>query len=158
MSAATAPYLSPSERAERAEFLNRLGVGPSARRKPLGLAPIGDDEGNARPAEFSFHFADGKDKAFVDAPLSFAWLFYYLDLVGDALITAHNQTVDQIKVKFDGVEAKLAEAQVPLRNEIGSLRNENVALKNEIDALRLQIERSVTKPAARRAVAKAKQA
>ena len=148
-----------TEHRDREALLRSLGVSLAkpgativdhpARRKPLGLAPIGDnDEGNARPAEFSFHFADGKDQAFVDAPLSFAWLFYYLDLVGDALITAHNGTVDQIRVKFDGVEAKLAEAQGALRNEIGSLRNELEAVRLENQRLQLMIESRASTPAA----------
>jgi hypothetical protein len=171
MSAANAARQPPETEAERVYRLHGLtpprdasaiGRGSSTRpqrsaaRAPLGLAPVGDDEDEKDdPLEnFTFGFQNGAYKGYPEAPLRSDWAFHFLDRAGAALLALHidefNDLQDRLKRKFDGVEAKFAEAQGALRNELGSLRNELKAVRLENQRLQLLVENQrAPKPASR---------
>jgi hypothetical protein len=148
-----AVYLSDAERKEREAMLRSLGVSfakPNAqvipleerRRKPLGLAPApgADDDASPRGCEpadsFSFHFADGKDQAYLANAVSAGFVYSYLDIIGGVIIELHNDDVDEINNLQDRLKRRFDDIESARRSEIAELRLALTEARCEIREMR----------------------
>jgi hypothetical protein len=145
-------YFSDAERQERHALLQRLGVSfakPDAkvvaleerRRRPLGLRPAPGDDG-PEPSEEPDSAGRGEPYkgllAAVDAetramPASVGYTLQHIDIIAEAMLDAHNETVDTINWLQDRLKSKFD----ALENTIGALKNENQSLRLILENLRI---------------------
>jgi hypothetical protein len=146
--------LTPEEIAERKALFRRLdrefGKGatvipldhPSQTRRPLGLRPAADPantEDDDDPAKDwqGFHFSEGKDETFLAGAVSFAWLFYYLNIIGGVLLSLHNDIVKEINTSlWNDIKRKFREVEAERRVEVSELKVVIAELRAEVSALR----------------------
>jgi hypothetical protein len=159
MTANAARDFTAAEIAERKAFLRQLRNLPprpsadvipiGSQRKPLGLGIVTDDndddaEDDPTQGWQGFHFGEGKTKEFLEGAIRTDWLFHYLDIVGGALLEVHNDGVrefnglqDDLKRKFNAIEAARRVEVAELKTVVAELRAEIHAMRSIQEASRI---------------------
>lgn len=144
--AAHAP-LTEAELVERRAFLQRLGIDrkPSAEvvplRKPLGLAPVLDDEPERAAASEGSGYRstlwDGKSEAFLKSAHSVRGAYEQFDALAGMILELHNQNVAEVNDLQDRLKTKFAE----LETENAKARALTAELKSKLHEVDFIVER-----------------
>jgi hypothetical protein len=117
---------------------------PAKRRGALFTGPIipeNDNEVDDRTTGFQgFQFAKDKDQAFLESAVRFDWLFYYLNIVGGALLEAQRgrkawekfakQASDIARIELENARLKATVAELTAKVDTLTFVSERLRVEN----------------------------